>query len=210
MLPERSSNQGWWSTRLMWCQGNIRRGGWDKAAALMEHISPNISLLQSSSVFFCPFSQYSLKIPLPANLWAWRSHPLQIPWQQKAALRKIPVTIRLPLQPFGPSGLAPFKKHGIGCTCCIIHGQQLIGVFLPDVSQKLRNVKQKIYKDHSIHGLGFHWGPKFFIFLSRQFLDIPQQPAPFSVFQSFRGFHCIVVVSFNNILVYFLIVLILL
>jgi len=69
MFPETKSNQCWWSTRLMWLQGNMKRRGRGKPAALMEHISSNISLLQppSPSAFFCPFPQYPLRIPSPAK-----------------------------------------------------------------------------------------------------------------------------------------------
>lgn len=145
MLPERNSNQGWWSTRLMWWQGNIKRGGLGKPAALMEHISPNINLLQSSSAsaFSCPFSHYSLRIPLPAKPLSMKSPSFADPmavegWSKKNTYNNLSSTWALCLM---TSGLGSYKNHTIGCTCCIFHGQQLIYVFLPEVSQKLWNLR---------------------------------------------------------------------
>lgn len=68
-----------------WCDV---RGGLGKPAALMEHICPNISLLQSSSAFFCPFSHYSLRIPLPAKPLSMKSPSFGDPMDVEGCSKK--------------------------------------------------------------------------------------------------------------------------
>lgn len=107
------------------------------------------------------------------------------------------------------SGLAPFRKHKIGCTWLYFPWATVHLCFLawcqPATTE---HEKHKMYKDHSVQRLSFHWGPNFPFSTS----PISRYSAAASSFPSILQLQRFLLYcdAFNNILLYFLLVLILL